>query len=101
MFSCRPCRPIGLAEGESERVFSATPENYRRLDQVKCVAIPETEIDYFGDPRSKDVPPTVGPFQDLEKLGLNQRLRVFLRLWPIDRSRQPPAESLRIDPFLS
>jgi len=95
-----PDRPIGLAEGESERVFGATPENYRRLDQVKCVAIPETEIDYFGDPRPKDVPPTVGPFQDLEKLGLNQRLRVFLRLWPIDRSRQPPAESLRIDrPF--
>ena len=90
-------RPIGLAEGESERVFGAMPENYSRLDKVKCVAIPEIELDYFGDARPKDVPPTVGPFQDLKKLGLNQELPVFLRLWPIDRSRQPPAESLRLD----
>ncbi len=57
----------------------------------------EITLDYFGDQRPADAPPTVGPFQDLERLGLGRNREAFVRLWPIDASRQPPAQSLRID----
>ena len=92
-----PDRPTGLAEGESERVFGGTPESYERLDRVKCVALPEIKYDYFGDLRPDDVPPTVGPFQDLKKLGQGTKEPVFIKLWPLDESRQPDALSLRYE----
>ena len=92
-----PDRPVGDSPGDGPEAVGAKPENYRRLDEVNCVRIPEIVCDYFGNPRPADAAPTVGPFQDLKQLGQGEKEPVFLHLWPLDPSRQLPAESLRLD----
>ena len=92
-----PEKPVGICPGESAEVVGAKPEHYRSLDVIECEPIPEVTHDYFGNPRLKGLAPTVGPFQDLKQLGQGQKQkpRVFLHLWPLDPSRQPPVEDLR------
>jgi len=90
-----PEKPVGICPGECAEVVGAKPEYYRSLDAVECEPIPEVTHDYFGNPRREGTMPTVGPFQDIEQLGHSQKRKVFLHLWPLDRSRQPPVEVLR------
>ena len=92
-----PDQPVGKARGEGPEVHGAQPQHYRSLDQVQCEQITEIFFDYLGNPRPNNVPPTVGPFQDLEQLGQDEDKTLFIHLWPPDPSRQPPAESLRLD----
>ena len=92
-----PNAPRGRAPGEVAGVFGATPENYEGLDRVKCTPIAEIKHDYFGNRRPQDTPPTVGPFQDLNQLGLGKDSDTFIHLWPIDPTKQSPAQSLRLD----
>ena len=91
-----PEEPRGKCPGDGEEVSGATPGNYHRLDEVKCQPIAEIVCDYFGNRRPKDETHTVGPFQELGELGQDQKQEVFLHLWPLDRSRQLPAASLRL-----
>ena len=74
----------------------AEAAKYRHLSSVKCEPIPDIVCDYFGNPRPEDAAPTVGPFQDIRQLGHGKNME-FMRLWPLDPSRQLPAESLRLN----
>ena len=91
-----PEGPQGYCPGDGPEAVGAKPENYRRLSWVKCKPIPRIVCDYWGKPRPEDGAPTVGPFQDLKQLGHDDKT-VFVRLWPLDSSRQLPAGSLRPD----
>jgi len=91
-----PEKPRGRAPGESEVVLGAVPDSYRRLDEVECPTIAEVTHDYFGNPRPDGEKPTVGPFQNMIKLGQENGEGVLLHLWPLDVPRQQPAESLRL-----
>ena len=60
------------------------PKHYHLLNQVTCQPNPETTLAYFGGPRLADRPPTVGSFQNLERLGHGQNREAFIRLRPLD-----------------
>ena len=66
------------------------------LTDVKCQRLPYVNHDYFGHPRPANEPPTVGPFQSLKLLGLDQG-RVRLRLWPNNQDNWRDARELQID----